>query len=113
MPKSNPKSDKYANKSPQLRDAGFLVTLGSADEIAHHYRRYFHQFLEYLSTDPSASNPLDQVGGGKPALRDAMCRAGIAGLTRDELFNKRKVLDPVSLAKQIKANIGWFGPERQ
>ena len=89
MPKSNPKSDKYANKSPQLRDAGFLVTLGSADEIAHHYRRYFHQCLECLSTDPSASNPLDQVGGGKPALRDAMCRAGIAGLTRDELFNKR------------------------
>ena len=89
MPKSNPKSDKYANKSPQLRDAGFLVTLGSADEIAHHYRRHFHQFFEYLSIDPSAPNPLDQVGDGEPALRDAMCRAGIAGLTRDELFKKR------------------------
>ena len=24
-----------------------------------------------------------------------------------------KVLDPVSLAKQIETNIGWFGPERQ
>ena len=24
-----------------------------------------------------------------------------------------KVLDPVSLVKQIEANIGWFGVERQ
>ena len=24
-----------------------------------------------------------------------------------------KVLDPVSQAKQIEANIGWFGPARQ
>jgi hypothetical protein len=24
-----------------------------------------------------------------------------------------KVLDPVSLAKQIETNIGWFGLERQ
>ena len=36
VPNSNPKSDKYANKSPQFRDAGFLVTLGGPDEIAHH-----------------------------------------------------------------------------
>ena len=89
MPNSNPKSDKYANKSPQLRDAGFLVTLGGADEIAHHYRRHFHQFLEYLTIDPSAPNPLDQVGDGEPALRDAMRRAGIAGLTDDELLKER------------------------
>ena len=89
MPNSNPKSDKYANKSPQLRDAGFLVTLGGPDEIAHHYRRHFHQFLEYLTIDPSAPNLLDQVGDGEPALRDAMRRAGIAGLTRNELLEKR------------------------
>ena len=25
----------------------------------------------------------------------------------------RQVLDPVSLAKQIETNIGWFGLERQ
>ena len=89
MPKSNPKPNKFANKSPQLRDAGFLVTLGSAGEIAHHYRRNFHQFLDYLTIDPSAPNPLDKVGDGEPALRDAMRRAGIAGLTRHELLKER------------------------
>ena len=89
MPKSNPKPNKFANKSPQLRDSGFLVTLGGADEIAHHYRRHFHQFLDYLTIDPSAPNPLDQVGDGEPALRDAMRRAGIAGLTRHELLKER------------------------
>ena len=89
MPKSNPKSDKYANKSPQLRDAGFLVTLGGPDEIAHHYRRHFHQFLDFLTIDPSAQNPFEQVGDGEPALRDAMRRAGLAGLTRNELLEKR------------------------
>ena len=86
MPKSNPKPNKFANKSPQLRDSGFLVTLGGAHEIAHHYRRHFHQFLDYLTIDPKAPNPLDQVGDGEPALRDAMRRAGIAGLTRHEFF---------------------------
>ena len=89
MSKSKPKPNRFANKSPQLRDAGFLVTLGGADEIAHQYRRHFHQFLDYLTIDPKASNPLDQVGDGEPALRDAMRRAGIAGLTRDELLEKR------------------------
>lgn len=89
MPKSNPKPNKFAHKSPQLRDAGFLVTLGGAHEIAHNYRRHFHQFLVYLTIDPSAPNPLDQVGDGEPALRDAMRRAGIAGLTRHELLKKR------------------------
>ena len=89
MPKSNPKQNKYANKSPQLRDAGFLVTLGGADEIAHHYRLHFHHFLEHLALDPSAQNPLEQVGDGEPALRDAMRRAGLAGLTSDELLEKR------------------------
>ena len=89
MPKSKPKPNKYANKAPQVFENGFAVTLGGADEIAHHYRRHFHQFLEYLTIDPSAPNPLDQVGDGEPALRDAMRRAGIAGLTRDELLKER------------------------
>ena len=92
MPKSKASKrriDKYAGNSPQLRDSGFLVKLGGSDEIAHHYRRPFHEFLDYLTIDPSAPNPLDQVGDGEPALRDAMRRAGIAGLTRDELLKKR------------------------
>ena len=89
MPKSKPKPNKYANKASQVFENGFAVTLGGADEIAHHYRLHFHQFLDYLTIDPSAPNPLDQVGDGEPALRDAMRRAGIAGLTRDELLKKR------------------------
>ena len=92
MPKSKSekrRTDKYAGRSAQIFENGFAVTLGGADEIAHHYRRHFHQFLDYLTIDPSAPNPLDQVGDGEPALRDAMRRAGIAGLTRDELLKKR------------------------
>ena len=87
--RSKSKPNKYANKAPQVFENGFAVTLGGADEIAHHYRRHFHQFLDYLTIDPSAPNLLDQVGDGEPALRDAMRRAGIAGLTRDELLKKR------------------------
>ena len=83
------RTDKYAGKSPQIFENGFAVTLGGADEIAHHYRFHFHQFLDYLTIDPSAQNPLEQVGDGEPALRDAMRRAGLAGLTRDELLEKR------------------------
>ena len=89
MAKSKAKPNKYANKSPQVFENGFAVTLGGADEIAHHYRFHFHQFLDYLTIDPSAQNPLEQVGDGEPALRDAMRRAGLAGLTRDELLEKR------------------------
>ena len=62
MPKSKPKPNKYANKAPQVFENGFAVTLGGADEIAHHYRRHFHQFLDYLTINPSAPNLLDQVG---------------------------------------------------
>ena len=43
----------------------------------------------YLTIDPSAPNLLDQVGDGEPALSDAMRRAGIVGLTRNELLEKR------------------------
>ena len=89
MPKSNPKPNKYASKSPQLRDAGFLVTLGGADEIAHHYRKHFHHFFEQLTLDESAPNWLEKVGDRNPELRQAMRRAGLAGLTRDELLAQR------------------------
>ena len=92
MPKSKTSKrriDKYAGRSPQVFENGYSVTLGGPDEIAHYYRGHFHQFLEYLTIDPSASNPLDQVGDGEPALRDAMRLAGIAGLTRDELLKER------------------------
>ena len=80
---------KFRDKPRQIKDNGVRVDLGDVDEIAHHYRRHFHQFLDYLTIDPSAPNPLDQVGDGEPALRDAMRRAGIAGLTRNELLEKR------------------------
>ena len=80
---------KFKDKPRQIKDNGVRVDLGGVDEIAHHYRRHFHQFLDYLTIDPSAPNPLDQVGDGEPALRDAMRRAGITGLTRDELLEKR------------------------
>ena len=92
MPKSKSakrRIDKYAGRCPQVFENGFAVTLGGAAEIAHHYRSHFHQFLDYLTIDPSAPNPLDQVGDGEPALRDAMRRAGIAGLTRHELLKER------------------------
>ena len=81
VPKSNPKPNKYANKSPQLRDAGFLMTLGGADEIAHHYRKHFQHLLEQLIIDESAPNWLEKVGDGNPELQQAMCRAGLTGLT--------------------------------
>ena len=92
MPKSRTSKrriDKYAGRAPQIFENGYSVTLGGPDEIAHNYRRHFHQFLDYMTIDPSAPNPLDQVGDGEPALRDAMRRAGIAGLTDDELLEKR------------------------
>ena len=79
MPKSKASKrriDKYAGNSPQLRDSGFLVKLGGSDEIAHHYRHHFHQFLDYLTIDPSAPNPLDQVG--MVSLRCGMPCAGLA-----------------------------------
>ncbi|QNI57800.1 hypothetical protein SynBIOSU31_00917 [Synechococcus sp. BIOS-U3-1] len=65
------------------------MTLGSCDEIAHHYRRHFHNFLDDLTIDPSAPNWLEQVGDGEPALRDAMRRTGLIGLTREQLLEKR------------------------
>ena len=116
MAKSKAKPNKYANKSPQIFENGFAVTLGGADEIAHHYRLHFHQFLEYLTLEPSAQNPLEQVGDGEPALRDAMRRAGLAGLTSDELLEKRdkyvarlEAGDPPYSSKLQKS--GWLNDD--
>ena len=92
MPRSQASKERqrrHKDMPKQIKDNGFRVDLGDVVEIANHYRRHFHQFLDYLTIDPSAPNPLDQVGDGEPALRDAMRRAGIAGLTRDELLKKR------------------------
>ena len=92
MPKSQASKQRrrrHKDMPAQIKDNGVRVDLGDVDEIAHHYRRHFHQFLDYLTIDPSAPNPLDQVGDGEPALRDAMRRAGIAGLTRHELLKER------------------------
>jgi len=89
MPKSKSKPNKYSRKSPQVFENGFAVTLGGADEFAHHYRRHFHRLLEHLTIDPTAINWLEQVRDGEPQLRAAIRRAGLTGLTRDELLKKR------------------------
>ena len=63
--------------------------LGGADEVAHHYRKHFQHLLEQLTLDESAPNRLEKVGDRNPELRQAMRRAGLAGLTRDELLAQR------------------------
>ena len=92
MPKSQASKERrrrHKDMPAHIKDNGVRVDLGGPAEIANHYRRHFHQFLDYLTIDPSAPNPLDQVGDGESALRVAMRRAGIAGLTRDDLLKKR------------------------
>ena len=49
----------------------------------------YHQLLERLINDPSAPNHLDRVADGDPVVREALRKAGVAGLTRDELLKKR------------------------
>ena len=65
------------------------MTLGGADEIAHHYRKHFQHLLEQLTLDESAPNWLEKVGDGNPELQQAMRRAGLTGLTREQLWTKR------------------------
>ena len=45
--------------------------------------------LERLINDPSAPNHPDRVADGDPVVREALRKAGVAGLTRDELLKKR------------------------
>ena len=48
-----------------------------------------HRLLERLVNDPSAPNHLDRVADGDPVLREALRKAGVAGLTREQLWEKR------------------------
>ena len=54
-----------------------------------HSKWQFSRFLERLINDPYAPNHLDRIADGEPVLRDALQKAGIAGLTDDELLEKR------------------------
>ena len=49
-----------------------------------HYR-----LLERLVNDPSAPNHLDRLADGDPVLCEALRKAGVAGLTREQLWEKR------------------------
>ena len=78
--KTNPKkarSDKYAKKTSHIRN------------YVQHARWQFHRLLEQLINDPYTPNHLDRIADGHPQLRDALRKAGVAGLTRDELLEKR------------------------
>ena len=60
----------------QIKDNGVRVDLGGPDEIANHYRRHFHQFLDYLTIDPFAPNPW--IRCGMVSLHCGMPCAGLA-----------------------------------
>ena len=80
MSKTNPKkarSDKYAKKTSHIRN------------YVQHARWQFHRLLEQLINDPYTPNHLDRIADGHPQLRDALRKAGVAGLTRDQLWAKR------------------------
>ena len=55
----------------------------------HHARWQFHRLLEQLVIDRYAPNHLDRIADGQSELSDALRKAGLAGLTRDELLEKR------------------------
>ena len=80
---------KVKDKPRQIKDNGVRVDLGGVDEFTWHCRWQFHRLLEQLVNDPYAPNHLDRISDGQPELRNAMRRAGLAGLTRDELLEKR------------------------
>ena len=80
MGKTNPKkgrTDKYAKRTPATRN------------FVQHAQWQHHRLLERLINDPSAPNHLDRVADGDPVVREALRKAGVAGLTRDELLKKR------------------------
>ena len=80
MGKTNPKkgrTDKYAKRTPATRN------------FVQHAQWQHHRLLERLINDPSAPNHLDRVADGDPVVREALRKAGIAGLTDDELLEKR------------------------
>ena len=71
------RTDKYAKKSPATR------------HLVQHGLWQFHRYLERLINDPYAPNHLDRIADGEPVLREAFRKAGIAGLTREQLLEKR------------------------
>ena len=80
MGKTNPKkgrTDKYAKRTPATRN------------FVQHALWQHHRLLERLINDPSAPNHLDRVADGDLVVREALRKAGVAGLTRDELLKKR------------------------
>ena len=82
MPKSNSqklslRTNKYAKQSRLVRD------------VICHSKWQFSRFLERLVNDPYAPNHLDRIADGEPVLRDALRKAGVAGLTREQLWTKR------------------------
>ena len=80
MGKTNPKkgrTDKYAKRTPATRN------------FVQHAQWQHHRLLERLINDPSAPNHLDRIADGEPVLREAFRKAGIAGLTREQLLEKR------------------------
>ena len=80
MSKTNPtkaRTDKYAKKTSHIRN------------YVQHARWQLHQLLERLINDPLAPNDLDRISDGQPELRDALRKAGVAGLSREQLWAKR------------------------
>ena len=80
MGKSNSekrRTHKYAQNSPATRN------------FVQHARWQFSGVLERLIHDPYAPNHLDHTADGDPVLREALRKAGVAGLTRKQLWKKR------------------------
>ena len=80
MGKTNPKkgrTDRYAKK-----------TLATRNFVQHALWQH-HRLLEQLINNPYASDHLDRIADGEPLLRDALRKAGVAGLTREQLWAKR------------------------
>nr|BDD44606.1 hypothetical protein 1 [bacterium] len=80
MGKTNPKkgrTDRYAKKTPATRN------------FVQHALWQHHRLLEQLINNPYAPNHLDRVADGDPVLREALRKAGVAGLTREQLWEKR------------------------
>ena len=71
------RTHKYAQKSSTTRN--FVQ-----HALWQHYR-----LMEKLINEPYAPNHLDRIADGDPVLREAFRKAGIAGLTREELWAKR------------------------
>ena len=80
MGKSNAekrRTHKFAQTSPAIRN------------FVQHALWQHHRLLERLINDPFAPNHLDRVADGDPVLREALRKAGVAGLTREQLWAKR------------------------